>query len=179
MRPTKSLLNQGIRWPYLNRPCPARKSGGWLLTNHFTSFTSEAPTVHVRGSYHRERSYCSCPRFALRPGSSRFARSPPTLLIYRECKADYEFHSSPSLGDSQLIGLPPRTLLHAEFCLRGCLFHLPLKTQERGQLALLGAVEVNTLADVANLRRRLGTLSGGFSSSGTTSSMIHPRTRIS
>ena len=111
MRPTKSPLNQWIRWPYLNQPCPARKSRGWLLTNHFTSFTSEAPTVHVRGSYHRERSYCSCPRFALRPGSSRFARSPPTLLIYRECKADYEFHSSPSLGDPQLIGLPPRTLL--------------------------------------------------------------------
>ena len=111
MRPTKSPLNQGIRWPYLNQPCPVRKSGGWLLTNHFTSFTSEAPTVHVRGSYHRERSHYSCPRFTLRPGPARFARSPPTLLIYREHEADYEFHSSPSLGDPQLIGLPPRTVL--------------------------------------------------------------------
>ena len=179
MCPTKSPLNQGIRWPYLNQPCPVRKSGGWLLTNHFTSFTSEAPTVHVRGSYHRERSYCSCPRFALRPGSSRFARSPPTLLIYRERKADYEFHSSPSLGDPQLIGLPPRALLHAEFCLRGSLFYQPSQTQARGQPALLGAVDVNTLANVANHFRHLDFLSGGFSSSMTAPSMIYPRTKIS
>ena len=111
MRPTKSPLNQWIRWPYLNQPCPARKSRGWLLTNHFTSFTSEAPTVHVRGSCHRERFPCSCPRFTLRPGTSRFTGSPPTLLIHREREADYEFHSSPTSGDPQLIGLPPRTVL--------------------------------------------------------------------
>ena len=41
-------------WLYLNRPYPTRKSGGWLLTNHFTSFTDEASTVPVRGSYHRD-----------------------------------------------------------------------------------------------------------------------------
>ena len=179
MRPTKSPLNPGIRWPYLNQPCPVRKSGGWLLTNHFTSFTSEAPTVHVRGSYHREWSYCSGPRFALRPGSSRSARSPPTLLICREREADYEFHSSPSLGDPQLMGLPPRASLHVEFYLRGCLFHQPSQTQARGQLALLGAVDVNTLADVANHFRHLDALSGGFSSSMTAPSKIYPRTKIS
>ena len=76
MHPTKSPLNQGIRWPYPNRPYPALKSVGRLLTNQLTSFTGEASTVHVRGSYHRERSHCSYPCFTLRPGASRLSISP-------------------------------------------------------------------------------------------------------
>ena len=63
--------------------------------------------MHVRSSYHRERFLCSCPRFALSPGSSRFAKSPPTLLIYREREAGYEFHSSPSLEDLALCQVAP------------------------------------------------------------------------
>ena len=106
MRPTKSPLNQGIRWPYLNQPYPALKTEGRLLTNQLTSITSEASTVLVRGEYHREWSYHNYLRFVPQPWIAHSAASPLTRLILREREVNCEFHSSQTLGDPQLNGFP-------------------------------------------------------------------------
>ena len=137
MRLTNYPLNHGIRWPYLNRPYPAPNYGGGLLTNQLTSFTSEASTVYVRSLYHREWSHYNHPRFILRPGISYSARSFSICLIFHLLEAHREFHSSSGLGDPQLIGLPPRTLLHVGICLRGCLYQQPSQTQARNRPAPL------------------------------------------
>ena len=106
MRPTKSPLNQGIRWPYFNQPYPAPNSGGGLLTNQLTSITTEASTVYVRGNHRREWSHYNYLRFIPRPGTFLSAWSPPARLILRLIDSHRGLNSSLDLWDPSFIFSP-------------------------------------------------------------------------